>query len=70
MDGLLLDTEVVYIEAMQAAARTLGREMPLDFCHSMVGVPGHECNLMIEAHYGEGFSIAEFREHFSATAAA
>lgn len=67
MDGLLLDTEVIYIEAMQTAARTLGhREMPVDFCHSMVGVPGHECNLMIEAHYGEGFSIAEFRKHFSA----
>jgi HAD superfamily hydrolase (TIGR01509 family) len=65
MDGLLLDTEVIYIEAMQAAARTLGREMSLDFCHSMVGVPSHECNLMIEAYYGEGFSLTEFREHFS-----
>jgi HAD superfamily hydrolase (TIGR01509 family) len=65
MDGLLLDTEVIYIEAMQMAARDLGREMSLDFCHSMVGVPGHECNLMIEAYYGEGFSLTEFREHFS-----
>jgi HAD superfamily hydrolase (TIGR01509 family) len=65
MDGLLLDTEVIYIEAMQAAARTLGREMPLDLCHAMVGVPGPECNLMIAAHYGEGFSIEEFRGHFS-----
>src|SRR5258708_22789382 len=66
MDGLLLDTEVIYIEAMQTAARALGhREMPLEFCHSMVGVPGRECNLMIEAHYGEGFSITEFRKHFS-----
>ena len=54
MDGLLLDTEAIYIEAMQAAARTLGREMPLDFCHSMVGVPAPECNLMIEAYYGDG----------------
>ena len=40
MDGLLLDTEAIYVEAMQAAAQTLGREMPLDFCHSMVGVAG------------------------------
>ncbi|WP_421994667.1 HAD family hydrolase [Reyranella sp.] len=66
MDGLLLDTEALYIEAMQAAAETLGRDLPMDLCHAMVGVPGHECNLMIEAHYGEGFSIAEFRGHFSA----
>ena len=65
MDGLLLDTEVIYIEAMQASAAALGREMPLDFCHSMIGVPGHECNLMIADYYGAGFSIEEFREHFS-----
>lgn len=66
MDGLLLDTEALYIQAMQTAARTLKRDMPLAFCHSMVGIPGKECNLMIEAFYGEGFSIDEFRGHFSA----
>ena len=65
MDGLLLDTEALYIEAMQAAARTLNRAMPLAFCHSMVGIPGKECNLMIEEFYGEGFSIDEFRGHYS-----
>jgi HAD superfamily hydrolase (TIGR01509 family) len=65
MDGLLLDTEALYIQAMQAAARTLKRDMPLAFCHSMVGIPGKECNLMIEEFYGEGFSIDEFRGHFS-----
>jgi HAD superfamily hydrolase (TIGR01509 family) len=64
MDGLLLDTEVLYIEAMQQAARSLGREMALDFCHSMVGVPARECTLMIEAYYGQGFSIEEFRGRF------
>lgn len=66
MDGLLLDTEALYIQAMQAAALRLEREMPLTFCHSMVGIPGRECNLMIEEFYGEGFSIEEFRGHFSA----
>jgi HAD superfamily hydrolase (TIGR01509 family) len=63
MDGLLFDTEVIYIEAMQAAAQSLGREMSLEFCHSMVGVSGPECNIMIEQYYREGFSITEFREH-------
>ena len=67
MDGLLLDTEALYIQAMQTTARTLKRDMPLEFCHSMVGIPGKECNLMIEAFYGEGFSIDEFRGHFSAS---
>src|SRR5216684_4229537 len=65
MDGLLLDTEAVYIVALQAAARTLGREMPLDFCHSMIGVPGRECNVMIQAFYGNGFHIDEFRQQYS-----
>jgi HAD superfamily hydrolase (TIGR01509 family) len=66
MDGLLLDTEAIYVEAMQEAARTLGHsELPLDFCHSTAGVPGPERNRMIEAHYGEGFNIDAFREQFS-----
>jgi HAD superfamily hydrolase (TIGR01509 family) len=65
MDGLLIDTEALYIQAMQAAARRLDREMPLSLCHAMIGVPGRECNLMIAEFYGEGFSIDEFRGHFS-----
>ena len=45
MDGLLLDTEAIYVEAMQEAARTLGlRELPLDFGHSAACVPGPERN--------------------------
>ena len=65
MDGLLIDTERLYIQAMQATALALNREMPLDFCHSMVGVPGKECDVLIQDFYGEGFSIAEFRGLFS-----
>src|SRR5260370_16771111 len=65
MDGLLIDTEAVYIVALQAAARTLGREMPLDFCHSMIGVPGRECNVMIQEFYGDGFHIDAFRQQYS-----
>jgi HAD superfamily hydrolase (TIGR01509 family) len=65
MDGLLIDTEALYIVAMQEAARSVGREMPVDFCHSMIGVPGRECNVMIAEFYGDGFSIGDFRQHFS-----
>ena len=65
MDGLLLDTEAVYIVALQAAARTLGREMPLDFCHSMIGVPTRESNVMIQAFYGDDFQVDAFRQHYS-----
>jgi len=66
MDGLLLDSEAVYIQAMQATARSLDREMSLAFCHSMIGIPRRECNDMIQEHFGEGFDVEEFREIYSA----
>ena len=65
MDGLLIDTEAVYVEALQAAAQSLDLEMPLAFCHSMVGIPGKECDVMIQDFYGAGFRIEEFRLRFS-----
>ena len=66
MDGLLLDTEAIYIEALQVAARGLGYpDLPLELCHSTAGVTGPVRNRMIAAHYGEGFGIEEFREHFT-----
>lgn len=66
MDGLLIDSEAIYLQGMQQAARALGREMTVEFCHSMVGMPGDECNVMIERLYGESFDIREFRVHLSA----
>jgi len=65
MDGLLIDSEAVYIVAMQAAARAFDREMPLEFCHSMVGIPRAECNVMIQDLYGEGFDLEAFRGVYS-----
>lgn len=65
MDGTLIDSESVYIAGMQDAARALGLPLPVELCHAMVGVPSHECNLMLQAHYGTGFDLAVFRGHFS-----
>jgi HAD superfamily hydrolase (TIGR01509 family) len=67
MDGTLIDSEAVYIAGMQHAARILGLEMPITFCHSMVGVPSHECNVMIQAFYGADFDLTVFRGHFSSS---
>jgi len=67
MDGLLIDTEAVYIEAYRAAAVTFDVEMPLALCHSMVGIPTRECDGLIQDHYGPGFDVERFqlcfREH-------
>ena len=65
MDGLLIDSEALYLKAMQAAARTVGREMTLEFCHSMVGVPRAECNEMIQELYGPAFDLVDFRSHYA-----
>jgi HAD superfamily hydrolase (TIGR01509 family) len=66
MDGLLIDSEAVYIEALQAAARSFDRDMSLAFCHSMIGIPTRECNVLLQNLYGEGFHLEEFRAVYSA----
>jgi len=65
MDGTLLDSEAVYIVALQDAAHTLGFELPLALCHATVGITGPERNLMLQQHFGQGFDVAEFRRHFA-----
>src|SRR3954471_11887842 len=65
MDGTLIDSESIYIVAMQQAARSLDLEMPLAFCHSMVGIPTRECNVMIQGLYGADFDLQKFRGLYS-----
>ena len=65
MDGLLIDTEAVYIEAYHAAAQAIGTKMPIELCHAMIGVPTRECEAMIQDHFGPAFSVEQFRVHFN-----
>jgi HAD superfamily hydrolase (TIGR01509 family) len=53
MDGLLVDTEAVYRDAMLAEAQALGRPMPLATFLSMVGLPGPESHKVALSHFGE-----------------
>ena len=55
MDGLLIDTETVYIEAYMAAAKAMEVEMPLALCHAMIGRPSPDCEAMIQDHFGPAF---------------
>jgi HAD superfamily hydrolase (TIGR01509 family) len=70
MDGLLFDTERVYLDALLKAAVTVDRTMTEAFALSMIGTPGKECRVMIAEHYGEGFSIEAFNTAFEAGVAA
>ena len=65
MDGLLIDTEAVYIEAYHAAAQAIGTKMPIELCHAMIGVPTRECEAMIQDHFGPDFSVERFHVHFN-----
>jgi HAD superfamily hydrolase (TIGR01509 family) len=65
MDGLLIDTEAVYIEAYHAAAQAIGTKMPLELCHAMIGMPTRECEAMIQHHFGPAFSVEQFQARFN-----
>jgi HAD superfamily hydrolase (TIGR01509 family) len=60
MDGLLIDSEAVYLEAYRAAARDMAVEMPLALIHAMIGVPTPDCKAMIQAHFGPAFDVEQF----------
>ena len=66
MDGLLLDTERLYLDGLFKAALAVDRVMTEAFAISMIGVPGKECVAMIEAHYGPDFSIVAFNAAYDA----
>jgi HAD superfamily hydrolase (TIGR01509 family) len=70
MDGLLVDTERVYYDALLGAALSVEHDMPHDFVCSMIGVPGPECVVMIKEHYGEGFPMQQFDAEYDRLVAA
>jgi HAD superfamily hydrolase (TIGR01509 family) len=60
MDGLLFDTERLIMAGIMAAGRDVGVEFPEAFCHSMIGIPGRECDIMIQDHFGPAFPMPEY----------
>lgn len=42
MDGLLLDTERIYLTAIIAAGKAVGFDISEAFCHTMIGIPRRE----------------------------
>lgn len=60
MDGLLVDTEALYRDAMLAEAEAQGRPMPLSLFLQMVGLPEHACDELARDHFGEHVDLATY----------
>ena len=60
MDGLLFDTERLIMAGIMAAGRDVGVEISEAFCHSMIGIPGRECDILIQGHFGPSFPMPEY----------
>jgi HAD superfamily hydrolase (TIGR01509 family) len=66
MDGLLLDTEIIYREAAVRACAALGLAFTDDLHRSMIGAPKEAGDALLVAHFGAAFDIREFDASFRA----
>ena len=60
MDGLLLDSEMLSMEALMLAGRDLGHDLPDAFCRSLIGSPLDRCRVMIGDRYGPDFPLDRY----------
>ncbi|MDG6095584.1 HAD family phosphatase [Acetobacter sp. AN02] len=60
MDGLLLDSESLAMEALVHAGRDLGVDMPMSFCRRMIGVAADGCRTLVQETYGADFPMEDF----------
>lgn len=66
MDGTLLDTEKVYLEASIAALNALGyRDGVVELCHAMIGIPGPDNERTLRNHFGDNFPLVEVNRLFA-----
>ena len=62
MDGLLLDSETLAMDALVDAGRDLGHDVPMAFCRRMIGVPADGCRKLVRETYGADFPLERFFE--------
>lgn len=60
MDGLLFDTERLFLQAMRAAGREAGHEVPLALYHSLIGHTRERNFAIMREHYGAAFAAEAF----------
>lgn len=60
MDGLILDTESLAMDALVSAGAELGYDMPRSFCHLMIGAPADRCRALVVERYGAEFPLERY----------
>ena len=64
MDGLMVDTEMLAIEAWEAAARAHGAEIPRAVCIGMIGLNQRDSEQLIADTLGAAFPLAAVRDEY------
>ena len=62
MDGLLVDSEVVYCEALTAQAAAMGHELSLDVLKRMIGHTWAGSAVVLREHFGDDFDADLLRD--------
>lgn len=62
MDGLLIDSETVYRDALMAASLDLGERLPLEVIKRMIGHAWVGSAQVLKAHFGEAYDTDRLRE--------
>jgi beta-phosphoglucomutase-like phosphatase (HAD superfamily) len=60
MDGLLFDSERLYLEALHLAVAEIGREVDSDFFARTIGLPKAQCSALLLSQFGETFDVDDF----------
>ena len=62
MDGLLLDSEILYRDALIATAADMGFDLPVDVVLRMIGHAWIGSTQVLKAHFGEDFDTETLRD--------
>jgi HAD superfamily hydrolase (TIGR01509 family) len=66
MDGLLVDTESIYRDAILAEAEARGRPMALSLFLQMVGLPAHASDELARDHFGADVDLGAYNNEVDA----
>ena len=62
MDGLMFDTENVYIASWVKVGRDLGYDITPEFISKTMGLNVKDANILFKKHFGDAFPYYEARE--------